>query len=352
MMRGASLLVSAVVALGMSGSAGSAVVLHSDRDRSAGPDSARVEALLGALHAADPMVCEMVVDQVGNFWNSSGAFRLGLLGDGSRSWESARDSLYGRVTNPAAIRRLARGLDDPNPCTRRVSAKLLGRGLPGTLPIIRESLRSTSERIREAAALAAGQDDTVALGDDLIRATRDPSVTVVAMATWALGERERPEYIGRLGELAHHDDPRVRRAAANSLGRIDHVPARLVPVLLPLLKDSDAGVRYFAAHGLGNQEDPQAAPDLAQLLNDPDRQVRYAAAEALSDLDDLEQAPPGVVAELGRALGDPDWEFRRAIVEAMAHIPGDLVTPHLIRALKDAHPEVRKAAAEALGHRR
>jgi len=44
--------------------------------------------------------------------------------------------------------------------------------------------------------------------------------------------------------------------------------------------------------------------------------------------------------------------MRRAAVEALSGIDGDAVTPHLLRALKDADPEVRKAAAEALGERK
>src|SRR5512145_2372042 len=84
-------------------------------DRRAGPDSARVEAFLTALRSADPMVCEMVSDQVGNFWSSHGDYGVGLLAGSSRSWESARDSLYGPATG-AALRRLGRALDDESPC--------------------------------------------------------------------------------------------------------------------------------------------------------------------------------------------------------------------------------------------
>src|ERR1043165_2219505 len=112
--------------------------------RHAGPDSARVEAFLGSLRAADPMICEMVADQVRNFWNSDGDFGVGLLSDASRSWEAARDSLYGPVTDPAALRRIARALDDPNACVRRAAAKLLGdRESQGAVAVIREGLRSS-----------------------------------------------------------------------------------------------------------------------------------------------------------------------------------------------------------------
>src|ERR1044071_9435892 len=96
--------------------------------RKDGPDSARVEAFLGALRATDPMLCEMLADQIGNFWNHSGDFGVGLLSDGDRRWEQSRDSLYRPPTDPAALRRIARGLDDANPCVRRAAAKLLGHG--------------------------------------------------------------------------------------------------------------------------------------------------------------------------------------------------------------------------------
>jgi HEAT repeat protein len=324
----------------------------SDKNRNPGPDSARVESYLTAVRAMEPMYCEMLVDQVGNFWNSSGDFRIGLLAESNRNWEEARDSLYGATTNPAALRREVRGLDDANACVRRAAAKLLGRSGPAGYNAIREALRSGSERVREAAALAAGQnDEATALADDILRATRDQSPNVVAMATWALSEFEKPEYLNRLAELTKHSDVRVRRAAVHGVGHIE-LPARVVPVLLPLLGDNDAGVRYYAAGGLGNQEDPRAAPGLAQLLSDRDHRVKMAAAEALGDIEEMGQQAPAVIDALGRALGDPDPEIRGAIVHALGHIEDERVTPHLLRALKDTHPEVRKLAAEALGERK
>jgi HEAT repeat protein len=346
-------LAGAALSLGALGVAGLMIAFSgSSHGRSPGPDSARVESYLAAVRGMEPMYCEMLVDQVGNFWNSSGDFRIGLLAESNRSWEVARDSLYGATTDPAALRREVRGLDDANPCVRRAAAKLLGRSGPAGYNAIREALRSGSERVREAAALAAGQnDEAVALADDLLRATRDQNPSVVAMATWALSEFEKPEHLNRLAELARHPEVRVRRAAAHGVGHIE-LPARVVPALLPLLGDDDAGVRYYAASGLGNQEDARAAPQLAQLLSDRDHRVKLAAAEALGDLDDMGQQAPAVIDALGRALGDPDPEIRGAIVHALGHIEDQRVTPHLLRALKDTHPEVRKLAAEALGERK
>ena len=53
------------------------------------PDSARVDLYVTALRNADPMLCEMMADQLGNFWTSYGAYGVGLLADASRRpWRS------------------------------------------------------------------------------------------------------------------------------------------------------------------------------------------------------------------------------------------------------------------------
>ena len=75
------------------GRATAAASFTDEGPRHPGPDSARVELFLGGLRAADPILCQMVADQLGNFWSSYGAHQVGLLADDSRSWESARDSL-------------------------------------------------------------------------------------------------------------------------------------------------------------------------------------------------------------------------------------------------------------------
>ena len=109
----------------------------------AGPDSARVEAFLGALHSTAPMVCEMVTDQLGNFWSSEGDDGIGSLADASRNWEPARDSLSSPVNDAAARRRLARALGDEDPCVRRAAAKMVGRSGARAAAALHEALRSS-----------------------------------------------------------------------------------------------------------------------------------------------------------------------------------------------------------------
>jgi len=352
-------------------------MLHEHGRRHPGPDSARVEAFLGALHATDPMICEMITDQLGNFWSSSGDEGVGLLEGSNRSWEESRDSLASGVTDPAAQRRVLKAMDDTDACVRRAAAKMAGRSTPALSAELRSALRSGSPRVREAAALALGHAEAKDFRDDLDRATRDASPAVVAMATWALGELELKETAPRLIELTGSREVRVRRAAANALGQIEDV--RGVPALIPLLRDADVGVRVLAAEALGDIENISAAEPLAAALKDASPRVRYAAAGALGDLDGLETAPQELidalgsddlllkrkaaealaeihdakaVPALGRAMSDPDLETRRAVVHALAEIESDATVPYLLRAIKDSDPEIRKTAAEALGDRK
>ena len=49
---------------------------------SPGPDSARVARFLSGLGAADPIICDMAVDNLGNNWGSrSGREPVGVLRD-------------------------------------------------------------------------------------------------------------------------------------------------------------------------------------------------------------------------------------------------------------------------------
>lgn len=337
--------VASAVALASNGPVLAGGMFHERRH--AGPDSARVEAFLGALHATDPMICEMVTDQLGNFWSSSGDDGVGLIDGVSRSWEESRDSLASPVTDAAAQRRVIKALGDDDTCVRRAAAKMAGRSTPALSAALKTALRSGSPRVREAAALAMGHGDEKEFKDNLDRATRDDSPAVVAMATWALGELELPaETEGRLIELAGSRDVRVRRTAAWGLGQNEDI--RGVPALVSLLRDADASTRAIAAEALGQLDGLESAPsELIDALGSSDVHLRRKAAEALSSIHDVKAVPA-----LGRYINDPDLETRRAVVQALAEIEDDSTVPFLLRAIKDSDPEIRKTAAEALGNRK
>src|SRR6266480_3881576 len=91
-----------------------------------GPDSGRVAILIDALGRTDPVVCELIADQLGNFWWGGGEYGVGRLAATSTTVQVAKDSIGGTITDARAINRLIAELDGANACTRRVASKLLG----------------------------------------------------------------------------------------------------------------------------------------------------------------------------------------------------------------------------------
>lgn len=339
-----------------------------------GPDSARVATLLGAMASTDPVACEMLGDQIGNFWFSGGEWGLGRLSDASSGVLAAKDSVSGRVSDPAAIRLLTQRLSADDPCVRRIAAKMLGNSAV-TDDALGRLLDAPSGRVQEAALLAIGEHDRPALRTRVERMLRSEDVALVTMAAWALGELEDHGSVEPLEGVLHHSSAKVRMTAAWALGTIEDPKA--VPALLPMLKDGDVSVRWAAADALGDIESVDAAPALEQLVrHEPDRRVRLqaiealgdieaarsapvlaevlagndlelsvAAAEALGGLDNLEHAPP----ELMRAASSTDPQLRRAAVSALQSIEDPASAPALLPLVNDPDPRVRRDVVEALG---
>jgi HEAT repeat protein len=373
-----------------------------------GPDSGRVAILIDALSRTDPVVCELIGDQLGNFWwgNSSG---VGRLAAAPASVVVAKDSISGTITDSRAINRLIAELDGSSACTRRVASKMLGNSsIPGAR--LSSLLSNASANVREAAALAAGNGDHKDVIPALQRALNDQSPAVVAMAAYALGELEDRASVNALINLLRSSDEHVRVSAIWALGQIED--ARAVPGIVGALTDPNAAIRRMAADVLGEFDDdsrkaqavapleralandadarvraeaaeslgqisaPSSAAVLGRALSDSDIDVRRAAAEALSDLDDVRVAPPGLVAALSATdpelryraakavtsiadpatttalisiLSSPDAELRKDAVEALGKIGSEPAVQAITRALTDRDPEVRKAAAETLG---
>src|SRR4029077_1930855 len=97
------------------------VSVNEDHGRN-GADSARVASFLTALGRTDPVICDMIADQIGNFWNS-GAGTLGRFADDPALAQGGKDSLSGSITDPRAVTLLVASLSANDACVRRVAAK-------------------------------------------------------------------------------------------------------------------------------------------------------------------------------------------------------------------------------------
>jgi HEAT repeat protein len=124
-------------------------------------------------------------------------------------------------------------------------------------------------------ALAAARHPPV----DQLRLLGDPDPTVVEVAAWACGERERVDdaTLDQLIELTTGaEDPLVREAAAAALGAIGD--GRGLAAILTACADQPS-VRRRAVLALAPFDGPDVEAALDRALTDRDWQVRQAAED-------------------------------------------------------------------------
>jgi HEAT repeat protein len=311
-----------------------------------GPDSARVATLFASLQAGDPVVCELIADQVGNFWNSDHS-GIGKF-SGSVSLQTVKDSISGHVTDARAITLLEHTLNSPNTCVRRLASKMLGNSAQDPRRLI-ALLTSSDPLVRESAAFAAGHRDSLKVRSALETALEDRVPAVAAMAAWALGEGEDAKAIPALIRAAKHGDAHVRVTAVWALGNLtenEHESQSVVlPVIESALNDRSIDVQRVAAEAFTSMEELHTAPRaLVNALGSSDTELRYYAARALAEI-----ADSSTTRQLVSLVSDGDRELRKSAVEALGKIGTHEAIVGLTRALNDKNAEVRKAAVEALG---
>jgi HEAT repeat protein len=138
------------------------------------------------------------------------------------------------------------------------------------------------------------------------------------------------ESLSRLAALKDKD-PKVRRQAADALGRLRDKAA--TEPLVAALKDDDRGVRWSAASALGALGDRRAVAPLIAAMDDPDAWVHHGVASALGNLGDKRAVEP-LHAALKRSDGSVDVSAACALAAIVKD--GSAVEP-LLAALE--HPE-------------
>src|SRR5438552_1808247 len=97
----------------------------------AGADSARVATLLSALAHTDPVICDLIGDQLGNFWMGGEPGRLGRFDD-APNVQGAKDSLAGTITGPWRVP--GPWVSSKTPVSRRTCCRCSGRPIRSCAP--------------------------------------------------------------------------------------------------------------------------------------------------------------------------------------------------------------------------
>ncbi|MGG5175443.1 HEAT repeat domain-containing protein [Pseudarthrobacter sp. J1763] len=176
------------------------------------------------------------------------------------------------------------------------------------------------------------------------RAVKDADArdaVVRARAAEVLGLTAGPQSLAPLLDLAVDPDVEVRIVAVRALGRTGN-PSAVRPLLNALRSDSGVPTTVAASALLNLAEHSGTAID--DGFTDPDAAVRRTTAQLAGYLQS-----PGASSRLITLLGDSDALVRQAAARSLGQLHGSAaIQPLFHRAMNDAVPAVRLAAAHAL----
>jgi HEAT repeat protein len=222
---------------------------------------------------------------------------------------------------------------------RRIAAfsRLARAHHPAAPRVVRQALSDRDERVSAAAVRALGEigdEWAVELLVDALREGRVPRSRVASQL-----EHVYPLPAPQLVPLLRDRDPAVRFWAATLLAPY---PELGESQLVLMTHDRDANVRAAAAETLGTRGGQASCTAILALLDDPAWFVRVHAARSAGQL--LEAA---ATSSLVRLLCDARWWVRTAAKDALRGIGPDAV-PALLAMLTDPDAFARNGAAEVL----
>lgn len=212
------------------------------------------------------------------------------------------------------------------------------------VPALIARLKDDDAGVRRAAAQSLGRLGDRRAVQPLITILADPEAEVRRSAIEALSDLEDPAAIGPIAGLLKDSDTDVKKEALNALGHFDQkIPTTGV---VDLLDDPSADVRHEAVNLLQNVHDRSAAPAIAKLIHDQSSDVREAVINALGDLGDQSSATA-----IAGALTDPSGDVRQQALNALENLHAPVAEATLLNLLKDPDPDVREKAAQMAGNR-
>lgn len=158
----------------------------------------------------------------------------------------------------------------------------------------------------------------------------------------SLMEQEAAAALPALTNALGDSDPRVRSSILYALGNIDPTGDRSAPFVSARLNDPDAEVRVEAGRALSRMGKPSGVEALVRELRTGDTRARELAASALETVDTAR----AVAALIHCVESDPSARARASCVLALRRAGPESVAalPALVKAAKDADPQVQKRA--------
>lgn len=238
-------------------------------------------------------------------------------------------------------------LDTDDPRIRRTTITALRRlharqAIPKMIEMLESYMEAPSSRdlsVVKTLVIALGDLEACKSVDILIRVLRG-YVGARSLAAKALGQIGERRAGSALTEALECQSTSLRLAALRSLADLEYEQA--LPVVRSLLSDPDPRIRRDAALTLGRLGDREAIPHLLSLVReDPSPLVRPAAVEALAMVGD-----GLVLEELLPLVEDPNAYLRAALAKALCSLGS--VSPKAREALRRlARDQVQHVATAA-----
>jgi len=227
----------------------------------------------------------------------------------------------------AWIQLVARERTDENQENIAFAATALARVVAREKDVLLAEAVSGPPRNRGIASAALGFSTDPDALPVLANNATDEEVFVASKAMLAIGVLCDPETPTTVFAQALRREDRTEELTRNLAFALyqlaektrEDIDGRMAPVLLALLDEPDAGVRWQAAAGLGLTQATIGIPGLTDLLaGDPSDEVRTVSAWSLGLI-----GSPGSTRPLMRALDDPDEICAGAARAALKRIHGE-----------------------------
>jgi HEAT repeat protein len=344
------------------------------------PDLA--QRVCGLLAHPSPRVREAVATVAGYFGFAECASALiACCDDADETVRRTAVEQLAYFDDARALKALTDALESGTPPVRAAAARSLAHAaVADAVPRLRVACRDSDPWVRYYAARSAGHHQRSELVPDLVAlATGDATAPVRIAAVEALADIGAADAAAVLRPLASADDAMLARAALLALGRLGDSAS--LPVLLAALASGeplrqlaaleaiacirqelgpgtdeivrevgalartahDGGVRERALQVLGRAAGASGVAAVIAIAESP-RRAREVA-DALAALGEAQ------VSWVGHGLTHADASVRCVVVEALGRMEFSSAAALLATALGDEAPEVRFAAAQALGRR-
>ncbi len=246
--------------------------------------------------------------------------------------------------------RFAKYVEAPEGTKLRLLSDLRGRAPVAAEPYILQAAREeTSHYAQSWMVELLSIYRSAAAEKAVLAASRREDRYCRSRAAAALARFEGKKATARLVGMVIDDDPTVRSAALNSLGRRGPLAAPAAPAVIKRLADVEGTVRGAAARAAGSIGDRKALEALWKLTGAGESSVgtRARAIEAIGRLATPDEKR--VVTKLVKLLDDPLPAVRSTALRTLVEMRARSALPRLGKLLDDGDPDIASEAASALG---